>query len=311
MRWVPFAGREASVLGFGCANLMGRHGRRASLRALHAAFDSGVNYFDVARSYGYGHAERLLGEFLSGRRDHCVVATKFGILPPTETLLRSVARPLVRTGLALAKRTGLGSVDRLLRKGIAKGAGASVARGQFSPALARASLDTSLRELGCENVDILWLHACGPDDLTDELRATLDGFVAAGKILHYGPATDPVSCRTILDRHPDISIAQVPHNAWDDSLSATGGRPTAVHSVLGTPDQRARLRTLAASDPRTGDPETFALRYALGTNPTGVVVLGMAHPRHIAANVAVADAPPADSATLNEVAAAIRAGVNP
>lgn len=285
---------------------MGRHGRHASLRALHTAFDAGINYFDVARSYGYGRAERLLGDFLKGRRDHCVVATKFGILPPPETVFRAVARPIVRTGLALAKRAGFGSVDRLLRKGIEKGAGARVARGQFSPALARASLDTSLRELGCDSVDVLWLHACGPDDVTDELRATLDGFVAAGKIRHYGPATDPVACRAILARHPDLPLAQVPHNVWDDGLSATGGRPTVIHSVLGTAEQKARIRAAAPREIRLGNPDTFALRFALAANPTGVSVLGMADPRHIAANVAVATKPTDDPAGVFAIAACLR-----
>ena len=50
-----------------------------SLRALHAAADAGVNFFDTADVYGDGRSERLLGRFLrerSGQR--LVVATKIG-----------------------------------------------------------------------------------------------------------------------------------------------------------------------------------------------------------------------------------------
>jgi aryl-alcohol dehydrogenase-like predicted oxidoreductase len=50
-----------------------------SLRALHAAADAGVNFFDTADVYGDGRSERLLGRFQrerSGQR--LVIATKIG-----------------------------------------------------------------------------------------------------------------------------------------------------------------------------------------------------------------------------------------
>ena len=75
-------GPKASQLGLGCAAIMGRVGRRESLAALGAAWDAGINFFDTARSYGYGESEALLGGFLRGnRRSQAVVCTKFGILP--------------------------------------------------------------------------------------------------------------------------------------------------------------------------------------------------------------------------------------
>ncbi len=40
--------------------LMGRAGRSESVRALKAAMDSGITFFDTARSYGYGESESLL-----------------------------------------------------------------------------------------------------------------------------------------------------------------------------------------------------------------------------------------------------------
>ena len=298
MRRVVLLGREVSAIGFGCARLMGRLGRRASLRALHAALDAGVTYFDVARSYGYGQAESLLGEFLAGRRDTVVVATKFGILPPRPNFLRAVARPVVRGAVRFAERSGLSVVDRVLRRGIARGAGLSPRRGHFTPALARASLDTSLRELRLDRVDVLWLHDCSSTDLTDELRSTLDRFVTEGKVGHYGPATDPDSCRELLAKHPQLPIAQLPHHVWRDGLSATGGRPTVTHSVFGSPEDRSRLRTALDRDPPgERDPYRFALKYALAANRTGVVILGMSDPRHIAANATIASERP-DESTL-------------
>ncbi|MFZ9718789.1 MAG: aldo/keto reductase [Chitinophagaceae bacterium] len=49
----------------------------SSLKAIHAALDAGINFFDTADIYGLGHSETLLGQILGNRRD-VVVATKCG-----------------------------------------------------------------------------------------------------------------------------------------------------------------------------------------------------------------------------------------
>jgi aryl-alcohol dehydrogenase-like predicted oxidoreductase len=50
------SGAKVSLLGFGCAPLMGRVGHRDSLRAPAAAMHAGITFFDTARSYGYGES---------------------------------------------------------------------------------------------------------------------------------------------------------------------------------------------------------------------------------------------------------------
>ena len=77
-------------IGFGCAAIGGfytRNGRVASrgdidddqsVRAIHSALDKGIRLFDVANIYGTGHAERILGRALSGRRQDAVLQVKFG-----------------------------------------------------------------------------------------------------------------------------------------------------------------------------------------------------------------------------------------
>jgi aryl-alcohol dehydrogenase-like predicted oxidoreductase len=42
------------------------------------ALELGVNFFDTADIYGFGHSESILGEALLGRRDQAVIATKVG-----------------------------------------------------------------------------------------------------------------------------------------------------------------------------------------------------------------------------------------
>jgi aryl-alcohol dehydrogenase-like predicted oxidoreductase len=50
---------------------------------LEEAFAQGITRFDVARAYGLGRAEGILGEFLGSKRQQVTLATKFGIKPPS------------------------------------------------------------------------------------------------------------------------------------------------------------------------------------------------------------------------------------
>lgn len=77
---------ESSVLIFGCAGLMGRVDKKASMRAVALALEHGISHFDAARSYGYGEAEGCLGEALQGCRRQVVITSKFGLLPSPKGL---------------------------------------------------------------------------------------------------------------------------------------------------------------------------------------------------------------------------------
>ncbi len=73
---------RASVVGFGCWALGGRGwgpvDDRESMRAVNTALESGINLFDTADIYGFGHAETVLGKALSGAPE-ALVATKVGL----------------------------------------------------------------------------------------------------------------------------------------------------------------------------------------------------------------------------------------
>ncbi|MEM0481411.1 MAG: aldo/keto reductase [Nitrososphaerota archaeon] len=51
-------------------------GREEAFRVLNRAWDLGINFYDTANVYSAGLSEEILGEFLQGRRDDAVVATK-------------------------------------------------------------------------------------------------------------------------------------------------------------------------------------------------------------------------------------------
>jgi len=48
-----------------------------SVKAIHAAFDAGINFFDTADIYGLGHSENLLGNTIGGNKE-IIIATKVG-----------------------------------------------------------------------------------------------------------------------------------------------------------------------------------------------------------------------------------------
>ncbi|GFO63822.1 aldo/keto reductase [Geomonas paludis] len=76
-------GVPISRLGMGCW-AVGGHGWGAvdeseSLRAIRAAYERGVTFFDTADAYGVGKSEELLARALEGHRKEVVIATKGGV----------------------------------------------------------------------------------------------------------------------------------------------------------------------------------------------------------------------------------------
>jgi len=87
MRYRPLgkSGFDASEIGFGAWAIGADWGDvddEQSLRALHAAADAGVTFFDTADVYGDGRSERLIARFRKERREPIVVATKIGRRAP-------------------------------------------------------------------------------------------------------------------------------------------------------------------------------------------------------------------------------------
>ncbi len=52
---------------------------KQAAEAINRAIDLGVNCIDTAPVYGFGRAERVVGDAISGRRDEVVIATKCGL----------------------------------------------------------------------------------------------------------------------------------------------------------------------------------------------------------------------------------------
>ncbi len=127
-----------------------------SVRAIHAALDLGINFFDTAANYGTGHSERVLARALEGKRDKAVIATKFGFVVDEA-----------------AKRVTFRTDDPLLH--------------------VRRECEDSLRRLNTDVIDLYQLHVWDyPLEKVPAMVDLLESLVAEGKIRYYGWSTDSV-----------------------------------------------------------------------------------------------------------------------
>ncbi len=120
-------------------------------RIVDAYADAGGNVVDTAVNYRDGASEEIVGEVLAGRRDRFVVATKYGV-----------------------------SRDR----------GDPNAAGGHRKNL-RLSLETSLRRLRTDYIDLYYLHLWDRRTPIEETMRALDDAVRAGKVLHIGISDTP------------------------------------------------------------------------------------------------------------------------
>jgi len=290
MRYVTVGatGLTLSRLAFGCAPVMGKVGRSAALRAMHLACDHGVTHFDVARSYGFGEAESILGEFAQGRRDQITIATKFGIAAvPNAGLLRLV-KPLARAAM---KRIPL------LRNYARAASRQVLARGRYDLAAAQASFEQSLRQLRTDYVDLLFIHEPTPQDvLTDELLVWLEKLRARGHICAWGLAT-----RREWTAHHYAAMAVKPRfvqcefnvEACEPFGGPLADVPAIHHSPFGGPDGMEALRPalaarLGATAVRKLSRDDFGrllLEFAVHANDAHPVLCSMFSPHHIGHNV--------------------------
>jgi aryl-alcohol dehydrogenase-like predicted oxidoreductase len=305
----------AGRLGFGCSGLMARLDRRQSLRLLETALDAGITHFDVARSYGYGAAESVVGEFIEKRRDQVTVTTKVGILPPDRSFKMRVAMPVARRAVALLPG---------LRQVLRRGAAGMVQAGAFDLPTMRASFETSLRELRAQRVDFLLLHDCAIADLArDDILQFLDDARRSGKLGRYGVGTDAATARAaVATASPLADVVQFASSVLRDNVAMVAAPPESLvitHSALAS--GFAALRAQLARDPALAQAWGTALDIdardagqlgrlfvaaALAANPRGVVLFSSTDAARIRLNASAAEDRAADAgriARLRELAA--------
>jgi aryl-alcohol dehydrogenase-like predicted oxidoreductase len=277
----------SSRLGFGCGGVMGRVGRSQSLRAIAAALDGGITHFDVARLYGYGEAEALVGGALAGKRDQVVIASKFGLTAPRTAGALRALKPIAQK--LAASVPGARGVLRSLVGGAAQTAD------RFSVASAQAALDQSLTALKTDYLDIWFLHDCAADDLTDELAGFLDRQVQAGKIRAYGVATYIDAVLALYAARGDAILYQFPSSIGEPNAERfLPGKPRFIaHSPFAGSAPIAALTGLTG-----GDVHHAMLAQALAAPNVAVVLCSMLDAAHLRANLDAVERPRYSAAEL-------------
>ena len=171
-----------SAIGLGCMGMSEFYGATDDAQAhrtMARALELGVNFFDSADTYGFGHNETLIGQFLkhggSQRRAQVVLATKFGI----------VRAP--------------GQYERRIDN---------------SPAYVQSACEASLKRLGVETIDLYYCHRRNPDVPIEDMIGAMAQLVKAGKVKQIG--LSEVSSQTLAKAHAvhPIAAVQSEYSLW-------------------------------------------------------------------------------------------------
>ncbi len=91
---------EVSVVGLGTwaigGDFWGKVDDNRSIETIQRAIDCGINLIDTAPAYGSGHAERIVGQAIKGRRDKVIIATKCGIIKEGGRVSRNLRPESIR-----------------------------------------------------------------------------------------------------------------------------------------------------------------------------------------------------------------------
>ncbi|WP_431272865.1 aldo/keto reductase [Dankookia sp. P2] len=190
----------------------------------------------------------------------------------------------------------------------------------FDTSALRSSIETSLRELRTDRIDILLLHEIGVEDAArPELLVFLDGLVREGKIGAFGLATSFDETSRIIPSSPGLTnVVQFPSSAWDRNIEKLPELPDSLlvtHSCLGRRFHALRERLSADGDTRErfnnavgfdlSDAGTLArlcLAHALWSDPDGIVLFSSFKPANIQANATLAKSAPMDTQVLSSFA---------
>ena len=181
-------GPKVSAIGYGAMVAEGYYGaadENSAVDTIRHALDIGVNFIDTADTYGKGHNETTVARAVKGRRDDCVLATKFGIVFEPD-----------QKGTEF--QTGWGFSLQL----------------NGTPAYARRALDGSLQRLGVDTIDLWYLHFPDPTTPIEETVAAMAEGVRAGKVRHLGLSNVTAEhVRRAHAVHP-IAAVQYEYSLW-------------------------------------------------------------------------------------------------
>ena len=182
-------GIEVSEIGYGAWGIGGKQwlggDDETSLMALRKAIELGLNFIDTALAYNDGHSEMLVGKVVRDAQAKVYVATK---IPPRNKIWP--AKP----GVAVED---VFPYDYVIE-----------------------STETSLKNLGVEQLDLQQLHVWNPIwFLQDEWRRAVEELKKSGKIKAFGVSINDHQPESALDlvASKSVDTVQVIYNVFDQS----------------------------------------------------------------------------------------------
>jgi aryl-alcohol dehydrogenase-like predicted oxidoreductase len=247
----------------------------ANVRLLHAALDGGITLFDTADLYQHGRNEECVGRAFHDRRDRVVIATKGG----------NQWRP-----------DGSGWDWNPTRAYILE------------------AVESSLRRLQTDYIDLYQLHGGTLDDPIDETIGAFELLKQQGKIRAYGissirpsviqewvPRSHLASVMmqySLLDRRPEEACLQFLHKNRVSVLArgslARGllaGKPAAEFLTHSKTDVQRAAEAVAAQSDETRPPAATAIRYALHHPAVASAVVGIRTTEQLHEALRAGDAP--------------------
>jgi len=202
-------GLKVSALGMGCSGIgksLYNKNDDESLKTLHQAFESGINFFDTAPNYSNGNSERLIGKTLKANRDKIIIASKAGVTFTTAGTFAKKIKPFLNPikSLLTPVKKNLPNLYRSQR------------RNDFSKGFIFKTVEESLKRLQTDYLDLLLLHHPTNKILeTGNFCESFELLKSQGKIRFYGVSCDSVEQALLSLKLYGISSIQIELNMID------------------------------------------------------------------------------------------------